>query len=114
MWIGDMVYFRSDRNGEFNLFSYNPRSRAIKQLTDHKDFPVTGASAGAGQIIYEQAGYLHLYDPKSGRSTKLTVGVSADLVETRPRFVKGAKYMRNAHISPTGARAVFEFRGEII
>ena len=114
MWIGDNIYFRSDRNGEFNLFAYNLKSKAIKQLTDHKDFPVTGASCGAGQIIYEQAGYLHIFDPKSSRHTKLTIGVSADLVETRPRFVKGARYIRDASLSPTGARAVFEFRGEII
>ena len=114
MWMGDTIYFRSDRNGEFNIFSYNLKTKAIKQLTDHRDFPVMGASSGGGQIVYEQAGYLHIFDPRSDRSTKLTIGVSADLVETRPRFVKGAKYIRNASISPTGARAVFEFRGEII
>ena len=114
MWIGDTIYFRSDRNGEFNLFSYNLKSKAIKQLTDHKDFPVLKASAGDGKIIYEQAGYLHTFVPKSGRSTKVTIGVSADLAETRPRFVKGARYIRNASLSPTGARAAFEFRGEIV
>jgi len=114
MWMGDTVYFRSDRNGEFNLFSYNLRSKAVKQLTDHKDFPVLSASSGDGKIIYEQAGYLHTLDPKSGHGAKLTIGVSTDLVETRPRFVKGARYIRNVSLSPTGARAVFEFRGEIV
>jgi len=111
MWLGDSVYFRSDRNGEFNIFSYNVKSKAIKQLTDHKDFPVLNASAGGDKIIYEQAGYLHTLDPRSGRSTKLTIGVSADLPETRARYVKGARYIRNAAFSPTGARAAFEFRG---
>ena len=62
MWMGDNIYFRSDRNGEFNIFSYNPKSKAIKQLTDHKDFPVLNASSGADKIIYEQAGYLHVLD----------------------------------------------------
>ncbi|HEY0431638.1 MAG TPA: hypothetical protein VGC61_07455, partial [Pyrinomonadaceae bacterium] len=114
MWLGDTIYFRSDRNGEFNLFSYDLKTKAIKQLTEHKDFPVLNASSGGGLIIYEQAGYLHTLDPKSGRSTKLTIGVSADLVETRPRFVKGARYIRNASLSPTAARAAFEFRGEIV
>ncbi len=114
MWLGDNIYFRSDRNGEFNIFSYNPKSKAIKQITDHKDFPVLNASAGGDKIIYEQAGYLHLLDPRSGRSTKLTIGVSADLPETRARFVKGARYIRNVALSPTGARAAFEFRGEIV
>ena len=28
MWLGDTVYFRSDRNGEFNLFAFNTRSQA--------------------------------------------------------------------------------------
>jgi tricorn protease len=114
IWIGDTVYFRSDRNGEFNLFSFDTKSKAIKQLTNHADFPVLAASGGGGNIIYEQAGHLHLFDPKRAKGNKVTIGVSADLVETRPRYVKGARYIRNAAISPTGARAVFEFRGEII
>jgi tricorn protease len=114
MWMGDTVYFRSDRNGEFNLFSYDLKAKAIKPLTSHADFPVLNASAGGNRIIYEQAGYLHILDPRKGNSTKLTIGVAADLVETRPRFVKGFRYMRNASLSPTGARAAMEFRGEIV
>jgi len=114
MWIGDKIYFRSDRNREFNLFSYDLKTKEIKQLTQHADFPVLNASAGAGKIIYEQGGYLHIYDPEKAQSTKLTIGVAADLLELRERYVKGARYIRNASISPSGARVVFEFRGEIV
>jgi tricorn protease len=114
MWIGETIYFLSDRNGEFNLFSYETKSKTVRQLTDHEDFPVLWASAGAGKIIYEQAGYLHVYDPAAGKQAKVTVGVTADLPDTRPRFVKGARYIRGAAFSPSGARAVFEFRGEIV
>ena len=63
MWIGNMIYFRSDRNGEFNLFSYNTSSKEIKQLTNFKDFPVLNASSGNNIIVFEQAGYLHTYTP---------------------------------------------------
>lgn len=114
MWIGNKIYFRSDRNGEFNLFSFDLKTKRIKQLTQHNDFPVLNASAGAGKIIYEQAGHLHIYDPKTARIKKLTVGVAADLLEIRHRYAKGSRYIRNASISPSGARAVFEFRGEIV
>jgi len=114
MWIDDKVYFRSDRNGEFNLFSYDVKTKAVKQLTSLTDFPIVNARSGGGRIIYEQAGYLHLFDPGSDHSKKLTVGVSADLIETRPRFVSGSKYIRNTAISPTGARVALEFRGEIV
>ena len=114
MWIGDTVYFRSDRNGEFNLFGYDTKSKAIRQLTRHDDFPVLSASAGGGRIVYEQAGRLHVLDPAAATSRALTIGIPADLRETRARFVKGARYIRNAALSPSGARAVFEFRGEIV
>jgi len=136
MWFGGKVYFLSDRNGEFNLFSYEvvggegggaPRtmgSGRVEQLTFHDDFPILAASHGGGKIIYEQAGYLHMFDPANptaGSSenasgptgSKLTVGVSADLLEVRPRWVSGTRYVRNMNISPTGQRAVFEYRGEI-
>jgi len=114
MWIGDTVYFRSDRDGEFNLYAYDSGAKQVRRLTDHQDFPVLNASAGAGRIVYEQAGYLHVFDPAAGTSRKLTIGVPDDLRETRPRYVKGPQYIRNASVSPTGARAAFEFRGEIV
>ena len=114
VWIDDTIYFRSDRTGEFNLFAYSLRSKSIRQLTQHADFPVLSLSSGDGRIIYEQAGYLHVFDPRKAETTKLTIGVATDLVETRPRFVKGSRYVRNGSISPTGARAALEFRGEIV
>lgn len=114
MWIGDAVYFCSDRNGEFNLFAYRIESKEIRQLTQHHDFPVVGASSGAGKIIYEQAGRLHVFDPAAKSDTMLRIGVAAELLEARPRFVKGEDYIRDAGISPSGKRAVFECRGEIV
>src|SRR5512132_1314033 len=116
-WIGGTVYFRSDRDGEFNLYSYDPRTKQVRAITKHADFPVLtmGAHSGSGKIIYEQAGYLHLFDPATDApARKLAIGVPADLREVRPRFVKADRYVRNAAISPTGARAVFEYRGEVI
>ncbi|MFH2000036.1 MAG: peptidase S41, partial [Planctomycetota bacterium] len=114
MWINDKIYFRSDRNGEFNLFSYDLNDKHLEALTQYDHFPVLNASAGPEHIVYEQAGYLHLYDLTSDRDEKLTIGVAADLVETRPRYVSGSKYIRGGAISPSGSRAVFGYRGEII
>ena len=114
MWLGRTVYFRSDRNGEFNLFSYDTVSKEVKQLTEFKDFPVLSASAGAGRIVFEQAGSLYLYDVAQGRSQRLMIGVATDLPELRERYVKGSQWIAADGVSPTGARAVFEFRGDIV
>ncbi|MBQ0735734.1 S41 family peptidase [Aquimarina celericrescens] len=114
MWRDDIVYFLSDRNGEFNLFSYSTNSKEIKQLTQFNDFPITNAAIGNNNIIFEQAGYLHLFNISQGNSTKLTIGISTDLLELRERYIKGNEHIRSAGISPSGKRAVFDYRGEII
>lgn len=114
VWIGKTVYFISDRNGEFNLFSYTQDKKEIKQLTDFKDFPIIKISASDGEIIFEQAGYLHLFNIASGNTSRIKVGIATDLLEHRSRFVTGNNYIRSANISPSGARIVVDFRGEII
>ncbi|MDP6057834.1 MAG: hypothetical protein QGH33_03025, partial [Pirellulaceae bacterium] len=114
MWIGNKVYFRSDRKSEFNLFVYNTKKQSIERLTNHDDFPILNAAAGSGTIIYEQAGRLHVFNPGNRSTTTLKIGVAAELLEARPRYVKGTDYVRGADISPTGKRAVLEVRGEIV
>jgi len=114
MWMGDTLYFRSDRNGEFNVFAYDTKTRAVRQITKHADFPVLNASAGGGRIVYEQAGLLHLLEPASGADKPLAITAISDLRETRVRYAKGAKWIRESALSPSGARAAFSFRGEIV
>jgi tricorn protease len=113
MWLNGKVYFNSDRNGEFNLFVYDPADKTVNQLTKHEDFPVLNPQAGDGGIVYEHAGYLHFMDAQ-GSSTKLTIGVFADLLELRPRYATGSQWMRSMGISPTGVRIVMDYRGDIV
>lgn len=113
-WTGDNVYFKSDRNGEFNLFSYHVKTKTIKQLTQFKDFPVISLTAYKNKIIFEQAGFLHLYNINSGEVTRININISTDLLELRPRYVSGTNYIRSASISPSGVRIVVDFRGDII
>ncbi|NOY37671.1 MAG: peptidase S41 [Chlorobi bacterium] len=114
MWMGDRIYFRSDRNGEFNLFSYSVPDKTVIQHTRFTDFPVVGASKGDGTIIFEQAGYLHTFQPSSEATARLKIPVAADLLELRPRYVSGDQYIRSVGISATGKRVVMDFRGDII
>ena len=113
-WIGNRVFFRSDRAGEFNLFSFDTGSGEIVQHSVFEDFHLEDLAGSADTLIYEQAGYLHLYDPGSDRHERRRIGVAADLTETRPRWIEGPEYIRSASISPSGARAAFGYRGEVL
>jgi tricorn protease len=113
MWSGNTIYFLSDRNHTVNLFSYRTDTKRVTQLTRHDDFDVMNASAGPDALVYEQAGYVHLLDTRTGQTRKLNIEVTGDLPWARPQFKKVVSMIRNAALSPTGVRAAFEARGEI-
>jgi tricorn protease len=113
MWVGDTVYFLSDRHGTTNLFSYDPRSKQVAQLTRHDDFDIMSAAAGPDAIVYEQAGYIHLVDTATRKAQRLAIDVTADFPWARPQLKKVASMIRSAILSPTGVRAAFEARGDI-
>ncbi len=113
MWLGDKIYFLSDRAGPVTLFVYDTKTQEVKKLLDNSGFDFKSASAGPGVIVYEQLGSLHLYDPATGKEKQLDVRVAADMPQVRPHFEKVGEHLLNANISPTGQRAVFEAHGEI-
>jgi tricorn protease len=114
MWLGDRVYFLSDRNGPISLYSYDPSTKQVQMLIDNQGRDIKSASAGPDRIVYEQFGSLHIFDPRTNTSTPLEVRIAGDLAGVRPRFEKAAKEIQNADISPSGLRAVFEAHGEIL
>ena len=113
-WIGDVIFFLSDRNGEFNLFSYHVPSRKIRPLTTHRDFPILHLNAGAGNLVYERAGRIFHFDRATGESKPIPVSIATDLREVRERFAGDPRFIRSGDISPSGARVVFGYRGEVV
>jgi tricorn protease len=115
MWIDDKIYFLSDRNiKNTTLFSFDTKTKKVAEAIKNDGLDLKTASTGAGVIVYEQFGSINLFDPKSGKSNKININLNGDLAQVRPRYERVAGRISNASISPTGARAVFEARGEIL
>jgi tricorn protease len=114
MWVGGKVYFLSDRNGPFTLFSYDPKDKKVEQALAGNGADIKSASAGPGAIVYEQFGSLNLFDPATGKSKAVAITVPADLPNVRPHFKKVESEIASATLSPSGARAVFEAHGEVL
>ena len=114
MWIGDKIYFLSDRNGPVTLFRYDPQSKKVDELIKNTGKDIINASAGPGGIVYEQFGAIHVFDVASGKEHAVPIEIAADLSEVRPHFQNVAREIRDARISATGVRAVIEAHGEIL
>jgi len=113
MWLGDTVYFVSDREYTLNLYSIAPTGGAATKLTTFSDFDVLWPSAGPGGIVFEQGGGLWHFDPANGNSREVPIHVQGDLPETLPRYVQAKDFIESFAISPGGERVAFAARGEL-
>jgi tricorn protease len=114
VWLGDRVYFLSDRDGPVALFAYDTRTKQVAAAVKNDGLDFKWLTAGPDVLAYEQFGSLFLYDPATGRSTALDVRLSGDFPEVRPRFARVDKQLAAASLSPNGKRVAFEARGEIL
>jgi len=115
MWVGETIYFLSDRSGAVTLFGYDTKSKHVSEAIKNDSLDFKSASAAPDAIVYEQFGSLHVYDLKTHKEHAVPVKLAADLAEIRPHFRKlAANEIRATAISPTGARAVFVAHGEIL
>lgn len=112
-WIGDTVYFLSDRDGVTNVWAFETRRRELRQVTHFTDFDVKAIDAGGGALAIEQAGWIHELDPASGRTRRLDITAAGDFPWMMPRWEDVSSRVTSMAISPTGRRAVVEARGEI-
>jgi tricorn protease len=113
VWFGDTVYFLSDRNGAVTVFAYDTKAKTVKQVVENKGLDCKWLSGGPDTLVYEQFGGIYLLDPASGQSKKVNIRIAGDLPATRPHYEKVGDKIQAGAISPAGARAVFEARGEI-
>jgi len=115
MWHGNTIYFTSDRGDDhrLNLYSYDTGSKQIAQLTRYTDFDVMWPSLGPDSIIFENGGYLHVFDLASQQDKKLTIYLPADRDQIMKHWTSVSKLITDFDISPDGKRAVFAARGDV-
>ncbi|HEU4931560.1 MAG TPA: hypothetical protein VFT48_05740, partial [Pyrinomonadaceae bacterium] len=114
MWIGDTIYFNSDRDGHFNLYAYNVPNGRTTQVTTSRSWDVRWPSSdNEGQIVYELNGELVVMDARSKKSTPISINVPAEGNWSRPSRVSASNLIESWGLSPKGERALFAARGDI-
>ncbi len=75
MWVGNTIYFNSDRDGHFNLYAYDISSSGkTTQVTNNKTWDVRWPSSdNDGRIVYELNGELQVLDTKSRKSSAISI-----------------------------------------
>jgi tricorn protease len=113
MWIGNRIYFSSDRDGILNIYYYDTVSGEVNQVTSHKDYDVRRPSMGGKWIVYELGGSLWVLDTESAQTEQVDVRIETDTPETRPTLIEVKNRITDIDCSPEGNRALITARGEV-
>ncbi|MGV3616258.1 MAG: S41 family peptidase [Fimbriimonas sp.] len=111
MWVGDKVYYLSDKRGPFGIFSYDTRTGKVAEEIKGEGFDIKSASAGPGVIVYEKLGSLNLFDLETKKSSRVPISIKGDFPEVRTQFKTLGTSISSANVSPTGQRVVVAARG---
>lgn len=113
MWIGDEIYFASDRDKTMNLFVYNTKSGQTSKVSNFTDYDVKFPSCFGNTIVFENGGYIYKLDASTKKAEKVSVTLAADNVYARTELKDGADYVTAASLSPNGERLAVTARGEV-
>ena len=114
LWVGEKIYYSSDKDDTLNLYSYDPKTKATDQLTHSTKWDVRWPSTDhKSRIVYEMDGELNIFDIASGKSTPISIQVPTDALAMRPSRISAANQIEWTELSPKGERALFVARGDV-
>ena len=113
MWIGDEIYYLSDRDRTMNLFVYNTKTKETRKVTDFTEYDCKFPSYSKDYVVFENGGYIYKYDVKAGKCEKVTIYLENDNVYGRPEYRNVGNQMFAYSLSPDGERVLIIARGEL-
>lgn len=113
MWIGDDIFFLSDRDRIMNLFVYHTKTGNTEKVTDFTQYDIKFPSVNGTTIVFENGGYIYKMDAATRKPEKVTITLSSDNIYARSSLKNGADYLRAFSLSPDGERLAVTARGEV-
>ena len=115
MWIGEEIFYISDRDMTMNLFVYNTKTKKTEKVTDFTDYDIKFPSTNGKIIVFEKGGYLYKFDPETRQSQKISITLTSDNIYGRQQMkdVSAKAGTRSASIPMDGSRVAVTARGEV-
>ncbi len=114
VWMGEQIYFLSDRDNTMNVYAFEVSTSKLEQLTFFKEYDVKWLGSGGEGLIVEYGGDLYTLSPSTKKTEKLKIEVKGDFPWLMPHWENASDWLASASLSPNGVRALFEARGEIL
>ena len=113
MWIGDEIYFLSDRDRTMNLFVYDTKKKETRKVTDFTEYDCKFPSFSQQYVVFENGGCIYKYDVKARKCEKVTIFLESDNIYGRPEYKNVGNQMFSFDLSPDGERVLIIARGDL-
>ena len=113
MWVGDEIYYFSDRDRTMNLFAYDTKSKQTRKVTDFTEYDCKFPSCSQKSIVFENGGYIYKYDVASRKCAKVSITLADDDIYSRSEIRNVGNDLSGASLSPDGKRVVAIARGDV-
>ena len=113
MWIGNEIFFLSDRDRVMNLFVYNTTTRKTEKVTDFDTYDIKFPSADKSDIVFENGGFIYKMDVKTRKPEKVRIFINDDYAAGRNVMKDASERITGVSPSPDGERVVMSARGDI-
>ncbi len=113
MWIGEEIFFISDRDRTMNLFAYNQKTKQTEKVTDFTDFDIKFPTAFGNDIVFENGGYIYRFNAVTRKTEKVNIQLADDMNYARSEWKEVSKNISSAALSPNGERLVLTARGDV-
>jgi len=84
IWVGQQLYFVSERSGIRNLWRLDVKTKQATQVTFSTDDQVRSPSTDGKRIVFQLGEKLAIYDPASGKTRVVPIQLHSDRIHARP------------------------------
>ncbi|MBQ9583651.1 MAG: PDZ domain-containing protein [Bacteroidales bacterium] len=113
MWIGNEIFFASDRDMIMNIFVYDTKTKKTEKVTDFDLYDVKFPTTDGKTIVFENGGYIYRLDPATRKYEQVHITLAGDDIYGRSERRKLAGNVTGASLSHNGERLAVTARGEV-
>ncbi len=114
VFVGDRIYFMTERDGRQNLWSMKSKGGDLEQHTKYEDFDVRMLQGdGKSKLVFQHGANIAVYDTASKKATDVAISLQGDRPWVRERFSSVTDYIENISISNDGKKFLVTSRGDV-
>ncbi len=113
VWLGDTVFFLSDRDWAMNVWAFDTTDGTLTQRTHFREFDCKQLQGSGTTLVFENGGWLYVLDANGGDPRRLSITLRGDFPAARAHYEDVHEQVRDVALSPSGKRILVEARGEI-